>query len=318
MINVGIIGTGKHGSRYAYHIVADCDGLHLAGISRRSAEGHRQAADWGAVCFNDWRKLVESPDVEAVICVVPPALNRDIARLCSKYRKPLLVEKPLAISSQEGAEIIACMKETGTPLTVGQTLRYNPVIRTLKTELESCGRLYTIYANQRLEPVDLPWLEIPEQAGAGVSFQTAVHVFDALHYITGRKITRVSAMCRTCKMQCLEDLLLCYFEMEHGGAGVVDVSKLSAARSGRYEFVCEDSHLYGDQIHGYVGRIQKSGDSIIAQCYPEPTIVSLLHDWERFLHDKGENPIPAEHGLYAIRVSDACLVSSSRNCWVDV
>ncbi len=35
-MRIGIIGTGKHGSRYANHIVNDIDGLELTAISRRS------------------------------------------------------------------------------------------------------------------------------------------------------------------------------------------------------------------------------------------------------------------------------------------
>ena len=43
---VGILGTGKHGSRYARHVVDDVEGLELVAISRRSAEGRAQAAGW--------------------------------------------------------------------------------------------------------------------------------------------------------------------------------------------------------------------------------------------------------------------------------
>ena len=42
-MQIGVIGTGKHGSRYANHIVKDVDGLTLAAISRRSPEGLDQA-----------------------------------------------------------------------------------------------------------------------------------------------------------------------------------------------------------------------------------------------------------------------------------
>ena len=41
--NVGVIGTGKHGSRYARHIINDVDGLALTAISRRSEVGRQQA-----------------------------------------------------------------------------------------------------------------------------------------------------------------------------------------------------------------------------------------------------------------------------------
>ena len=317
-MRIGIIGTGRHGSRYANHIVNDCNGLQLTVIARRSEEGQQQADSWGAEYRKEWRELVASPEVDAVICAVPPVLNIDIARQCSKYGKPLLIEKPLSVNSADGLAIVSTMARSGVPLTVGQTLRYNPVVQKLREELPSQGKLYTAYANQRLEPSDIKWLENPDEAGAGITFHIAVHVFDALHYITGLKVVRVSAMCRTCKTKHLEDLALIHVEMENGVAGIVDVSKLSTSRSGRYEFICEKSQLHGDQVHGYVNRISANVELQLEKYPPVPTVLGLLQDWQRFLSGDGPNPVSGEDGLYAIRVSEASLESSEDSRWVNV
>jgi predicted dehydrogenase len=317
-MNIGIIGTGRHGSRYAAHIVNDCDGLRLAAISRRSEAGEIQARDWGAAYYRNWKKLIESDQVEAVIGAVPPALNLDIARHCSKVKKPLLLEKPLAANSHSGAEIVKLLREAEVKLTVGQTLRFNPVIQKLREELPRQGKLYTVYANQRLEPSDLQWLENPSEAGGGITFHIAVHVFDALHYITGLKVIRVSAMCRSCKTKNLEDMALIHIEMEGGVAGIVDVSKLSSSRSGRYEFICENAQLHGDQIHGYVNAISAAREERIGKFGPEPTVLALLQKWQAFLEGEADNPVTGEDGLYAIRVSEASLESSEDSRWVNV
>jgi len=318
MMRIGIIGTGRHGSRYANHIVNDCNELQLSAVARRSDEGQQQADSWGARYLKNWQELVASPEVDAVICAVPPALNIDIARQCSKYGKPLLIEKPLSINSVDGLDIVNTMKRAGVPLTVGQTLRYNPVVQKLRAELPNQGTLYTAYANQRLEPSDIKWLENPLEAGAGITFHIAVHVFDALHYITGLKVVRVSAMCRICKTKHLEDLALIHVEMENGVAGIVDVSKLSTSRSGRYEFICEKSQLHGDQIHGYVNCISANVERQLEKFPPVPTVLSLLREWQQFLSGDGPNPVSGEDGLYAIRVSEASLESSEDSRWVNV
>ncbi len=317
-MRIGIIGTGQHGSRYANHIINDISDLHLSAIARRSTEGKQQADDWRVEYHRDWRDLVSSPAVDAVICAVPPALNKDIAIQCGKYGKPLLIEKPLSINSVDGAQIVRIMQEADVPLTVGQTLRYNPVVRKLRDELPKQGKLYTAYANQRLEPSDIGWLENPKEAGAGITFHIAVHVFDALHYITGLKVVRVSAMCRSCKTKHLEDLALIHVEMENGVAGIVDVSKLSTSRSGRYEFICEKSQLHGDQVHGYVNCISADVERQLEKFPPVPTLLGLLKDWHGFLAGERANPVTGEDGLYAIRVSEASLESSEDSRWVNV
>jgi len=317
-MKIGIIGTGRHGSRYANHIVHDCNDLQLSAIARRSEEGRQHGELWGAHYHKDWQLLVASPDVDAVICAVPPALNIDIARQCSKYSKPLLIEKPLSVNSVDGLAIVNMMKDAEVPLTVGQTLRYNPVVQKLRQELPNQGKLYTAYANQRLEPSDVKWLENPDEAGAGITFHIAVHVFDALHYITGLKVVRVSAMCRTCKTKHLEDLALIHVEMENGVAGIVDVSKLSTSRSGRYEFICEKSQLHGDQVHGYVNCVSADVERLLEKFNSVPTVLSLLEDWQKFISGNGPNPVSGEDGLYAIRVSEASLESSEDSRWVNV
>jgi predicted dehydrogenase len=317
-MRIGLIGTGRHGSRYAHHIVHDFEGLRLTAVSRRSEQGRDQAQAWGARFLRDYRELIASDQVDAVIAAVPPALNRDIALHCSRHRKPLLVEKPLAPSSRVGKDILQLMNDAQTPLTVCHTLRYNPVIEKLRDELPNQGRLFTVYANQRLEPSTIAWLENPAEAGGGITFHIAVHVFDALHFITGLKVKRVSAMCRTCRTKNLEDMALIHVEMEGGVAGIVDVSKLSASRSGRYELICEKSQLHGDQIHGYVDLIADAREQRIGRFDAVPTIPPLLDDWWRFLRGERDNPVSGEDGLYAIRVSEACLESSEDSHWVNI
>ena len=188
MRGVGIIGTGRHGSRYVHNIINDIEGLELKAIARRSQEGAEQAASWGVFWYRDWQDLITDPSVEAVIAVVPPALNPAIARSCAREGKPLLMEKPLGRNSLEAAEIVTVMNAASTPLTVGQTLRYNPVIRSLRSRIAEMGALYSFSANQRLEPSSLAWHDERETAGAGVLIHTAIHVFDALCFITGLKV----------------------------------------------------------------------------------------------------------------------------------
>ncbi|MBE0582729.1 MAG: hypothetical protein IH612_03090, partial [Desulfofustis sp.] len=163
---------------------------------------------------------------------------------------------------------------------------------------------------------DIKWLENPAEAGGGITFHIAVHVFDSLHFITGLKVIRVSAMCRTCRTKHLEDLALIHVEMEQGVVGIVDVSKLSSSRSGRYEFICENAQLHGDQVHGYVNCISASVEKRIGNFKPLPTILSLLRDWHLFLEKKAPNPVSGEDGLYAIRASEASLESSEDSRWV--
>lgn len=318
MKHIAIIGTGRHGSRYADHIFHDIEGLDLAGIWRRSPEGRIQAERWSTSFFDDWRDMIASPEVDAVVGVVPPSMNLSIARACADHGKPLLLEKPLARNSAEACEILQTLHAAGVSLTVGQTLRYNPVIQALSRHLPEMGGLYSFAVNQRLEPSRLAWHDEKDTAGAGVLFHTAVHIFDALKAITNVKVKRVLAQGRKIHTRVLEDLVVVVVELENGVLGTVDASKVGQARSGRFEFVCRDGQLHGEQIHGYLEVIQGNAMKMKQDYFERPAVRYLLKDWQAFLEGQGGNPITGEDGLYAVQVCEACLISMQEERWVEL
>lgn len=318
MKNIAILGTGRHGSRYAGHIVRDIEGMELAGIWRRSEEGKNQARQWSTTYYPDWREMIASSGVDAVVGIVPPALNPAIAAACARAGKPLLLEKPLARNVVEARAIVASLAAAGVPLTVGQTLRYNPVIGELRRQLPELGPLHSFAVNQRLEPSTLDWHDDRETAGSGVLFHTAVHVFDALRLITGLKVRRVMAHGRLVHAAVLEDLVLIVAELEDGVIGTVDVSKVGRARTGRYEFICQDGQLHGEQIHAAVEVIRGNVVQTRREFIQTPTVLHLLRDWLTFLEGNGVNPVTGEEGLYAVQVCEACLVSMREGRWVEV
>jgi len=315
---VGVIGTGKHGNRYARHICHDIEGLALAGISRRSAEGQRQAEAWGCRWYADWRLLVADPTVECVVAAMPPVYNQEIAAACVAAGKPLLLEKPMAVSVTAATWINQAFLQQALPLTIGQTLRYNRVVNVLRQQLDSIGALHSFAVNLRLEPATLGWLDDPALAGAGVSMHIAVHVFDALAFITGREIVRVLAGSRCTRSAHLEDVLLVLVELDNGVLGTVDCSKVSSARSGRFEFVGETGQLHGDQVHHFCERIQGMERVSLDVGPPVSTIVPLLEDWLGLLRGTRPNPVPGAVGLAAVRVAEACLRSAAEGRWVEV
>lgn len=317
-MRTGIIGTGKHGSRYANHIVNDIDGLELIAISRRSPELARQAEMWNCTGYRDWRELVAEDKVEAVISVTPPGLNLDIARACVHAGKPLLMEKPLAVNVEQAEEIIDLFEEAGLPLTVAQTLRFNQVISLFRERLAQIGELYSFSANQRLEPSTLAWHKQPELAGAGVSFHTAIHVFDALSFITGLAVQRVMAVTAQYHNSSLEDMMIAVVEMEKGVKGTVDCSKVGNARSGRFEFVGRQGQLAGDQVYNTCEMIHHGFRTVLEPGAAVSTIIHLLDDWRGFLSGEKENPVPGRDALEALRCCQACLESARTGKWVEV
>lgn len=316
--HIGIIGTGRHGSRYANHLTRDLAQMaKLTAISRLSTDlGQEQARAWETHFHADWRQLIADPAVEAVISVTTPNLNPAIAAACIAQRKPLLMEKPLTVDAPAAQEMVAAFSEARLGLTVGQTLRYNPIIRGLRQQLAAAGTLRAFSATHHLEPSTIPWLTDPETAGGGVIFHTAVHLFDALRFITGREFIRVRATSDRIHNPRLEDLFSAQVEMSGGLTGLVMAGKVGMARTGRYEFLGEAGMVQGDQVHGLLELVRGMRVTPLPHGPQGPAILPLLRDWLAFLNGQGENPIPGAEGLAAVMVCEACRQSAASGGWV--
>ncbi len=317
-IKIGIIGIGRHGSRYASHIMYDIPGLELAAICRRSPEGKRQAEKWNLCCHVDWKDLIANPDVDAVIAVTPPYINLAIAETCVKEKKPLLIEKPLAVNQTESSRIVAMFRSAQLPLTVGQILRFNSTIKALQKELYRVGTVFLFSAHHRLEKTQQDWLDDPDLSGGGVMLHNAVHLFDTLRFITGREFVRIrSSMFRRYTSR-TEDLFTAQVEMQGGLVGIVDSSNVSESRSGRYEFIGSEGQLQGDQVQGFIELIQGSTIERLPMDKPLPTIIPFLNAWRDYLKGIGPNPVSGEDGLAAVQICDACRESALEDRWVKV
>jgi predicted dehydrogenase len=317
-IKIGLIGTGRHGSRYASHIIHDIPGLELAAICRRSPEGQQQAEKWKACCHGDWKDLIANPSVEAVIAATPPYINLAIAESCVQERKPLLIEKPLALNQTESSRIVDIFRSAQLPLTVGHILRFNTTIKALRKELYRVGTVFLFSAHHRLEKTQQDWLDTPVISGGGVMLHNAVHLFDALRFITGREVVRIRSSLFSVHTSRVEDLFTAQVEMEGGLIGIVDSGNVSESRSGRYEFIGSDGQLQGDQVQGFIEFVRGATIERLTMDKPVPTIIPFLNAWRDYLRGEGQNPVSGEDGLAAVRICDACRQASIEDRWINI
>ena len=103
-------------------------------------------------------------DVDAVIVATPPSTHAKLALIALHAGRHVLVEKPLATSSAEAAEMVAEAAEAGVVLMAGHTFEYNSAVRKLKEVVGSgaLGRVLYIDAARlslgRYQPdVDVVW-----------------------------------------------------------------------------------------------------------------------------------------------------------------
>jgi predicted dehydrogenase len=313
-LNIGLIGVGKHGVRYATHLTRDMgDALRLVAIARRDIEAaRRQAAELGCRAYGDYRELIVAPDVDALIAVVPPTAHPSILEVAAAARRPVLLEKPAAAHLADGQRMLRAVRAAGLPVMVAQTIRYTSVVRLLLRERETIGRLHAVRLSQRFEPSRPGWIDDPAIAGGGMILHTGVHCFDLARLLTGLEADRVS--CETARVGTAhtEDNFAAVIRFG-GGAVLADIagSRATASRSGAIEMAGERGQLVADHVLNTAAIVHRTDSTPLHVPSAVPTVLEVLRDFTRALRTGGPMPIPLEEGLRAVAIADACYRSAA-------
>ena len=94
--------------------------------------------------------ILQNPDITAVAIVTPATTHYEIVKKVLLAGKDVFVEKPLALTVEEGEELVEIAKKENKILMVGHILQYHPALIKLK-ELISAGnfgKIQYIYSNR--------------------------------------------------------------------------------------------------------------------------------------------------------------------------
>lgn len=311
-LRIGLIGAGKHGSRYAKHIVEDLPQAKLAAICRRSRqEGEHIAATYGCRYCTDYRDLLADNRIDAVVVVVPPALHGAVVESACQAGKHILIEKPLAVSVAEARRIRECITRSGVRCMVAHTLRFNTVVQALKSHIPTIAPLHSLYLSQRFEPSPLPWLDRKTESGGGIVLHTGVHSFDLLRFLSGKEVEQV--WCQTTRVFTSETednfLMTCRFS-DPVLKGAVAGSRSTRSRSGLIELSGEHGQLLGDHAHGFAYLLRGLAHTPLPVEPPVHTVREVLRAFVSGLQQDAPFPISVEDGLCAVAIAEACYRSA--------
>ncbi|GAA3712247.1 Gfo/Idh/MocA family oxidoreductase [Zhihengliuella alba] len=155
----------------------------------------------------DWRRLVESEDVDLIDICVPGDLHAPIAIAALEAGKHVLCEKPLANTTDEADAMVAAARsaaERGVQSMVGYSYRGTPAIAYAQ-QLVAAGRLGTIrhlrarYLQDWIVDPGFPlvWRLQRDRAGSGALGDIGAHLIDMAAFVTGQRLTEVSALTET-------------------------------------------------------------------------------------------------------------------------
>lgn len=154
MIKVGLIGCGFMGAMHAncYKNIEGVEIVALADIRKEKAE--ELAKGTNATIYGDGAELINNANVDIIDVCLPTYLHAKYALMAMDKVKYLFVEKPVALTVEEGEEMIKKSKETGCQVQVGQVIRFWDEYVELKKIVESGVYGKVVNANfRRISPL---------------------------------------------------------------------------------------------------------------------------------------------------------------------
>lgn len=153
MLKVGLIGCGFMGAMHAncYKNIEGVQVVAFADIRKEKAEELANSSN--ATIYSDGKDLINNAKVDIIDICLPTFLHAEYAMLAMEKVGYVFVEKPVALTVEEGKAMIEKSKATGCKVQVGQVIRFWDEYVELKKIYESGVYGKVVNANfRRISP----------------------------------------------------------------------------------------------------------------------------------------------------------------------
>ncbi len=175
--------------------------------------------------YTDYRRMLDEERIDLLTIAVPTRLHLDVGAHVIERGVPLLIEKPLAATLDEGRRLRDLAAAAGVLMTAGHIERFNPAVIELKRRLQAgeLGRVFQVHA-RRVGP-------FPDRVrDVGVVLDLAPHDIDVMRFLLDSEITRVHAETEQRINTEHEDMLIGMLRFANGTIGVLDINWLTPTK----------------------------------------------------------------------------------------
>ena len=191
---------------------------------------------------NSYIEVLESSQIDAIVIASPASTHYEITKACLLANKHVLVEKPLALTSQGCRDLIQLSEKRKRILMVGHTFEYNAAVNKLKEYLDNgdLGKIYYIYS-QRLNLG-----RVRQDINALWNF--APHDISIILYWLTRQPVRVSAKGMSYLQEGIEDVVFMNLEFADGINAHIHISWLDPNKVRRMTVVGSKKMVVYDDV----------------------------------------------------------------------
>ena len=173
----------------------------VALVSRDKRKAEKLARKFGAAAAygaEEFGACLANPEVAAVYLATPQSVHLNATIAAARAGKHVLCEKPLAVNSEQSAEMVRICEECGVQLMTAYRKYYEPSALYLKNLVQS-GKLgkidviNTSFSELHVPGRSLPWLLDSKVAGGGPLMDLGVYCVNTSRWLVEEDPIEVSA-----------------------------------------------------------------------------------------------------------------------------
>ncbi len=197
-VGIGVIGLGRGFVLMLPAFRGDPRVQLVAACAPREVSRAAFRNEFGGNTYEDVESLCADPQVEIVYVATPHQMHCAHVIAAARAGKHVLVDKPLAITIEDGMRMVAACRDAGVHLIVGPSHSFDAPVRIARELIESgeLGKLRMINAFNYTDFLYRPRRaeELRTDAGGGVLFSQGVHQIDIVRLLAGGLGETVTAM----------------------------------------------------------------------------------------------------------------------------
>ncbi len=192
-INVGVIGAGRIGRVHAENLAYRIPEANLIAISDVFvAAAEKLAAELGVVAYQDHRRLLDDPAIDAVLVCSSTDTHARFMEEAAQAGKQIFCEKPIALDLAAIDHALDVVQQVGVKLQIGFNRRFDPNFRRVHEVVAEgqIGKPQVLRITSR-DPAPPP-IDYVRVSG-GIFLDMTIHDFDMARFLMGQEVETVYA-----------------------------------------------------------------------------------------------------------------------------
>jgi UDP-N-acetylglucosamine 3-dehydrogenase len=236
MIRLAVIGTGQMGANHA-RVASRTSGIELAAVVDVDAEKrHALATAFHTLEFATVSELLQGTKLDAAVVATPTKFHHAVVEELLAAGVHVLVEKPIALTVEEGEDLEQKAKSAKLVLQVGHVERFNPAVRELLRIVDHPIHLDIV----RSGPFSARVLD-------NVVVDLMIHDLDLARKIAGSEVSKMRSITQATRSDSA-DLAVALLTFENGVTASVTASRIGQQKIRQISVTQPDSVVVADLI----------------------------------------------------------------------